>query len=520
MTSPSNNVFDLVNYALNANINSSTDSVNTTSVNNTAKIQTSVTGLVKDMVKYYAINNNSNATLQVKQSLFTVQIYSLIDYYNLSSSYATSNNLTQINLTNCIKKIESKYSLSDNELRVKIITWAAGVDSYKNSSGSANFSILNVKDPKNITEYNLTTECSGVAVLVSSPTSVNISTINLKVVDQYKSIGIDLLDTSDPFFNDKCIPYYDLNGNYLTLKQRQELLPNYTDFCSFGCVFMGFDSNNYTICKCYNISGGFSSLTKTFSSTLLNSNIFTFTCYKTAFSVYGFFANAGNWVLMILVVLCIFFLVLFYRINLTLIDNHFMELIRIDAHLGRNEKVTLEEFVEKYNILPSAKLVISKEGKPVVEKVHISELKGSEKVLKKPELMKKFKSLLKKRQAEEIESSKNIEIHSNIVPNYNSNINIINYDSNSKRENEMKKIEEDRKVQFDECSKKSNEEMMKNYDDMDEFNIKKMKINMKKSLVLNKKQKTLAFPTGKNHILEDLENSISYEKGIIYVNKR
>ena len=282
---------------------------------------------------------------------------------------------------------------------IKIQTLAPGVNTNLNSSGLTNYSIIIIEDP--IRELNYLDECSQKSTVFSSPLTFNSSLINITRINIYYQKGIDITNISIPFFTDRCIPYFDENGNYLTIKMRISFFPNFSNFCSNDCIFEGFNSLNYSMCNCLNQTGGFSSMTQSITSSLVGSNIFTITCIKTAFSTSGFFENIGNYVTFILIFLCAFSLSFFKKRNMYLIDLYHLELIRCDGHFVSNEKVSLEEFVNTYKVLPSAKVVVDKSGKQTFKKIEVHDFKGKQHLIKDPNIKKLFKKLQKQKKIED-----------------------------------------------------------------------------------------------------------------------
>ena len=385
-------------------------------------------------------------------------------------------------MTNCINYIKQKYRLQDKDLMITIQTWAAGVTTQSNSSGLTNYSITIIKDP--IRQLNYLDECSNQSTIILSPLILNSSLINITRINIYNQKGIDISNLSQPFFTDKCIPFFDENGNYLTVDSRISFFTNYTNFCSKDCIFNGIDQFNYTVCNCLNQAGGFTSMTQSINSSLVGSNIFTFICIKTAFSTKGFFLNAGNYVMIIILCLCSFSLFWFYRRNKTLIDLNYMELIRCDGHFASNEKVSLEEFVSTYNVLPTAKVVVNKEGQSTIKKIEVHDLIGKEHLIKDSKIKKLFKKLHKQKTIEAnllIQTQNNLAPEIVLVNNLNNDIDLV---SNKTLVEELKENEQE--------LKENEQELKENEKELNENERENFKIEKLKKIRTIKKMKTLA----------------------------
>ena len=62
--------------------------------------------------------------------------------------------------------------------------------------------------------------------------------------------GVDILNSSDSFFNDICYSYSE-NGSDIILSDRiSEIYQNYS-LCDSGCEYEGMDTKNFTVsCSC------------------------------------------------------------------------------------------------------------------------------------------------------------------------------------------------------------------------------------------------------------------------------
>ena len=129
--------------------------------------------------------------------------------------------------------------------------------------------------------YNISKECANYPIIIAIPPNPNI-TINFTAVNYLKKDGFNILDPNDPFFSDRCIPYVYSNCDTTLDFRKSYFFQNQSINCSAGCLFSGFDSNNYTICNCTQTTNMNTFSTTSVMTSVTNLNILIFLCYKTA----------------------------------------------------------------------------------------------------------------------------------------------------------------------------------------------------------------------------------------------
>ena len=84
--------------------------------------------------------------------------------------------------------------------------------------------------------------------------------VNFTLAKQLQDEGINIFNSSEPFFNDKCISY-SLDGKDLTVKDRREKILQNIPLCEEGCQVQNI---NYTLssidCECTPKKEGFNSV--------------------------------------------------------------------------------------------------------------------------------------------------------------------------------------------------------------------------------------------------------------------
>jgi hypothetical protein len=162
---------------------------------------------------------------------------------------AIANDLSIINMTNCIKTLKAYYNLteSDNLIIVKKDT----DPSIANNTGSKQVQVDVYTT--NRTKLNISI-CENDHISVKIPI-LNKSTegnkdLNLTRYSEIKKSGVDIFDPNDSAFTSRCYNYT-YNGYDTTVNSRRQLLYSNTSIqCSDGCSYTGVDENNYAECDC------------------------------------------------------------------------------------------------------------------------------------------------------------------------------------------------------------------------------------------------------------------------------
>jgi len=152
--------------------------------------------------------------------------------------------------------------------------------------GDITYLFYNPFDGSNIDTSKI---CKEIGVVVKIPTDPE--KINIELYKEYKNQSIDILDAANPFFTTRCIPFTNVTFNTdVTLGDRRDLIyQNQSISCSIGCNYQGIDERQYAICDCYNTQETKAIIRNAFLSSISESNIDIFICYKTAFNIVIYF---------------------------------------------------------------------------------------------------------------------------------------------------------------------------------------------------------------------------------------
>lgn len=227
------------------------------------------------------LTQNLDNDISYYTEYFTVQIFkNSIDAIN--DYYSIENKLPLVDVSACEAAIRDYYGWDfDTDIPISKINWNPELFS---SDGFGDVSYL-FYDPFNGENINSEQICKDIEVLVKIPTDPE--KINITLYNEYKEKSIDILDSTNPFFTSRCIPFTNTTSNSdVTLADRRDLIyQNQSITCSIGCKYEGLDENQYAICNCYNTNETNAIIKNAFFSSLSESNIDIFICFRTAFNI-------------------------------------------------------------------------------------------------------------------------------------------------------------------------------------------------------------------------------------------
>ena len=181
--------------------------------------------------------------LYIQGEDFNLQVYS-------TKEPLTENlEMTSFNLDKCLKKIREKENIPDDEELI-----IAKYDLYDNShtTNQIRYKVYNRKGIELSLEV-----CEGIKVPVDYPFKQMLTiegeeqiSIDFEFAAEiYNKYGINIYDSTDPFFNDVCFSFKNENGTEMVLDTRREIFYRNFTFCESHCEFIGLDFET-SIAKC------------------------------------------------------------------------------------------------------------------------------------------------------------------------------------------------------------------------------------------------------------------------------
>jgi hypothetical protein len=192
---------------------------------------------------------------------------------------AKDNNLSIVDITDCLKTLKAHYGIEDDNQLVISKTDSTGTD-----AGGKN---VNVQVFNAVTKEKLDMSlCKDDKVNIQIP--VAISDKDASAYREFKSQNVDIFDPNDPMFNSRCMSYQ-LNGYDTTLNyRRHNIYSNNTITCNNGCQFTGLSNDGYASCDCTGVTAGsdFATDTESLPMEIISSvNFDIITCAGQAFNV-------------------------------------------------------------------------------------------------------------------------------------------------------------------------------------------------------------------------------------------
>jgi len=205
----------------------------------------------------------------------------------------------------------------------------------------------------NSNEVDLT-PCNDVTIEITYKLN-NKDSINFEQISSFAKLGIDVFNINDPFFNDICYPYSDVNTDAdVILKDRvKDMFQNYS-VCEEGCEYKSFNITEVSVkcdCKVKKKITGEKSKPKFETyilASFLNSNFGVIKCYNLVFSLRGKLKNYGFWLFLSLIILQILCLVFYCKNGINPISNY---LSKEMENNGYNVKDSIDNPSKKKNKL-------------------------------------------------------------------------------------------------------------------------------------------------------------------------
>ena len=207
---------------------------------------------------------------------------------------------TSIDFMDCEKKLREYYNLSSNST---LSVFQTEIASSNNKSLTNRVSYV-VYDENN-TQLNLGV-CENQRVRINYAIKDD-SNFNMTRFSLFEDKGIDILNSSDPFFNDICYTYSEGSSDRILSDRINEIYQNYS-LCDSGCDYEGLNSSSGTVsCSCEVDSSDSDSdddsdnIKQIFLSLFSDSTFGVVKCYNRVFST-SKSKNIGFWVFLVITV--------------------------------------------------------------------------------------------------------------------------------------------------------------------------------------------------------------------------
>ena len=315
--------------------------------------------------------------------------------------------ISPIKMTNSFKSTYIEFSLCEHILR-----------KHYNLSSTEILTVLQIeieeKDEKVLTsqvEYEIYNEkkeklnlsyCHDVEIKVNYEIK-NVRLINKTMIEHYSSLGIDIFNSEDLFFNEICYPFSIANSDIILKDRIIDIYQNFS-LCENECKYELIDIEEmYIRCSCQvkeeiNFEPSKPIFTKVIKETFENTNFGVIRCFKIVFNLNNKSNNIGFFLFLILIL-----------VHLPLFIYYFI--------YGTQSIVSfVYKEMHKYNYISKYK------ASPVKKKKHSNNINKAKNNSSKETISNNKSNLLIKRKSNEKLNLSNI---------YNNKINIINYQINN-----------------------------------------------------------------------------------------
>jgi hypothetical protein len=248
---------------------------------------------LKDNLETVIGNNINNLNLTDPQmlgdSFMATQIAQLDDKsLTDNTKQALENNLSVVNVTECLKKIKSYYNITEKQ---NLIIVKSDIDkSFNTTVTSDKWVSFNIYNPLTNEKLNKSI-CDDIQI----KTPIIDKQLNQTLFNQLRNDGIDVYNPNNKAFTSRCYSNIDPTTGYsTTLNYRVEhYYRNKSINCGNGCKYTSTDENNYAVCQCNGAtktdSNFLNSISDLFLTGFTNINIDLILCYEQVFSVYKLF---------------------------------------------------------------------------------------------------------------------------------------------------------------------------------------------------------------------------------------
>ena len=224
---------------------------------------------------------------------------------------------TSIDFLSCEKKLREYYNLSDSDI---LTVFQTEVET--SSERTLTNKIQYVVYDENNTQLNLSV-CSDEQIRINYALKEN-STLNTSMYSLFYDRGIDILNSSDLFFNDICYVYSDGGSDMILADRIAEIYQNYS-LCDSGCDYEGLDIENFTVsCSCSVVANDTdddndeeTNIKEIILNLFEDSTFGVVKCYKLVFSLTYKNKNIGFWVFLIIIIVHIPLYVLFFKTGIS-----------------------------------------------------------------------------------------------------------------------------------------------------------------------------------------------------------
>lgn len=260
-------------------------------------------------------------------------LYKVVIYKDEDCAKEFVEDLSSLDLAGCPVKLREEYHIPDDE---PLTTLKMSIPR-KGLPDQLSYAFF-----RSLTGERLNLKfCEGEKVEVTVPIN-NTKGVNVTLAQELADKGIDVYNSSDPFFNDVCFPYTSEDGTDVTLDDRRKNYYQNVSFCEAGCSYNGVDLNSQEAnCTC-EVKTNFiddildNPLTGDFLEMLNDANFEVLTCAKQVFNINNIATNIGGWIIFGIGAIEIVFTVLYAKNGLLSVRIYLLQYMNLNPPKMKN----------------------------------------------------------------------------------------------------------------------------------------------------------------------------------------
>ena len=230
---------------------------------------------------------------------------------------------TSIDFLSCEEKLREKYCTDSDNCTLTVFQTETSNSNEKSLTNKVNYVVYD----ENNTQLDLSV-CQDEKISINYALKEN-SNLNLTMYSEFSNKGIDILNSSDSFFNDICYSYSDGTSDMILSDRISEIYQNFS-LCDSGCDYQGINLDDSTVsCSCSVVTDDSEddedeaeNLKEILLSLFESSTFGVVKCYKLVFGSSNKLTNIGFWLFLIIIIAHIPLYILFFKYGISLIKKY------------------------------------------------------------------------------------------------------------------------------------------------------------------------------------------------------
>ena len=272
--------------------------------------------------------------------------YTITIFKNEECANSIAFDLLMLDLANCPEKLKLKY-LIPNDKPLVILKMDIPRDGQTNQLAYAFYHYITGE------RLDLAI-CKEEVITVIVPMNAT-EGVNVTQALQLAEYGVDVYNSSDPFFNDICFEYTSESGKDVTLEDRRKNYYQNVSFCEEGCEYEGVNLETQEAnCSC-KIKTDFISeildnpITGQFLEFINAANFEVLQCYQKVFTFSYFLKNEGGWIILVFMIIQLGFTIAYIKIGLMPIRIYLLQFMKVNPPLKEVTEFVIDTVSNRSN---------------------------------------------------------------------------------------------------------------------------------------------------------------------------